>query len=220
MKYLDSEIFKNISQAEYEQIIHCFKPEIKQYKADSTICSFGCESDLIGIVRFGEVLICRSDINGVNSVLETQGPGGIFGEIFYRTSSIDEITVICKKDCEIMFISYHHLAGRCERACEHHTRLVENMLMLLAQKAVNLSERIDILSRRSTREKLLSFFLRSCPSDKHSFTLPFSFSALADYLCVDRSAMMRELKRLKDDGIISSNRREITLNNTFDSLIM
>lgn len=107
---------------------------------------------------------------------------------------------------------YQHIVNCFKpKACQHHTRLVENMLTLLAQKAIDLSERIDILSRRTTREKLLSYFSRICQSESQSFVLPLSYSALADYLCVDRSAMMREIKKLKDEGIIKTQKRKITI---------
>lgn len=212
MSYLNAPFFNGITPDEYKQIVDCFKPEIRHYKSGNTICSFDGHSDFIGIVRFGEISVFRNDINGIRTVLETQSSGGVFGEIFYRTDRIcDLIFVICEKDCEIMFIDYHKIAGRCEKACAHHTKLVENMLGLLAQKAINLSQRIDILSRRTTRDKLMSYFVCSCPHGKQSFTLPLSYSALADYLCVDRSAMMREVKKLKDDGIIKTQKREITL---------
>ena len=86
------------------------------------------------------------------------------------------------------------------------------MLRLIAEKAQRLSERVDVLSRRSIREKLLCYFQQQAEhAGSSTFILPFSLSVLADYIATDRSAMMRELKRLKDEGLVRSDGRKITL---------
>lgn len=214
LNYLSTPFFSGITKSEYEMIAECFNPEIRRYNTGNTICSFDGHSNFVGIVRSGKISIYRNDINGIRTVLETLSGGGIFGEIFYRANNsclCNSISVICEKDCEIMFIDYRKIVGRCEKACPHHTKIVENMLAMLARKTVDLSERIDILSRRTTREKLLSYFTFNCKSGKHKFTLPFSYSSLAEYLCVDRSAMMREIKKLKNEGIIDTKKREISV---------
>ena len=74
------------------------------------------------------------------------------------------------------------------------------------------SERVDVLSRRSIREKLLCYFNQLAEKEgSRTFQLPFSLSMLADYIATDRSAMMRELKRLKEEGVLRSEGRRITL---------
>ena len=86
------------------------------------------------------------------------------------------------------------------------------MLKLLSNKIVELNERVEILSKRSIRDKLLSYFeLLASDNPKRSFTLPFTYTDLADYLSVDRSAMMREIKNLKDEGFLKTNARKITI---------
>ena len=111
-----------------------------------------------------------------------------------------------------MFIDYPHILKRCERACTHHSLLVQNMLRLIAGKAQALSERVDVLSRRSIREKLLCYFRQlEEKTGSRTLQLPFSLSVLADYIATDRSAMMREMKRLKEEGVLRSEGRRITL---------
>ena len=113
----------------------------------------------------------------------------------------------------MLFIDYAHILKRCENACTHHSLLVQNMLRLMADKAQALSMRVDVLSRRSIREKLLCYFRQLADSGgKNTFTLPFSLSTLADYIATDRSAMMRELKRLREEGTVCSDGRKFTLN--------
>ena len=104
------------------------------------------------------------------------------------------------------------LAAPCVKACPCHKQLLENLLALFSRKAFALSERVEVLSCRSTREKLLCYF-RICAYESRSlsFTLPFTLSALADYICADRSAMMRELRHLKEQGIVCTDGRQIRL---------
>ena len=120
--------------------------------------------------------------------------------------------MICTKSCKIQFIDYAHLIRRCPKACSFHSLLVSNALQLISRQAIALGEHLEILSQRTTKEKLLCYF-EKLAQEQHSdsFTLPFSLSTLADYLSVDRSAMRRELKKLKAEGIVKSERKTFTL---------
>ena len=109
-------------------------------------------------------------------------------------------------------MSAEHLTRRCEKACTHHSRLVENMFHIMTGKAAALSERVEVLSRRSIREKLLCYFgLQTGGDDCGSFHLPFTLSALADYISADRSAMMREIRNLTDEGVLRRDGRNVEL---------
>ena len=124
----------------------------------------------------------------------------------------ESLEVVAQTPCVVLFIGYPHLFRRCENACTHHSILVQNMLGLLSNKAQALSERVDVLSRRSIREKLLCYFRQLAEkSGGDTFTLPFSFSVLADYIATDRSAMLRELRHLKEQGVLWTDGRKITL---------
>ena len=101
---------------------------------------------------------------------------------------------------------------RCEHACACHSRMVENLFRLVTEKATSLSERVEVLSRRSIREKLLRYFqLQAAKGHGPSFQLPFSLSALADYISADRSAMMRELKKMREEMLVTITGRQVTL---------
>ena len=107
---------------------------------------------------------------------------------------------------------YAHIMKRCENACAHHSRLVENMFRLVAGQARQLSRRVEVLSRRSIREKLLCYFqLCRLEAGGEEFTLPFTLSALADYISADRSAMMRELKKMREEGLVAIEGRRVKL---------
>ena len=210
-----SPLFQGISYDEYRLMMDCFHTVQKSFRPDELIYDFAAPAgNLVGIVEQGTAALIRIDEEGVSTVLEELGTGGVFGRnLAFAVAGSDSLEVVCRSSCDVIFIDYSHILKRCERACTHHSILVQNMLKLISDKAQSLSERVDVLSRRSIREKLLCYFRQLAErAGSDAFTLPFSLSVLADYIATDRSAMMRELKRLREEGIICSEGRRITLN--------
>ena len=209
-----SPLFRDISYEEYRRMLPCFQAVGRSYQADELIYDFAdAQQDDVGVIERGAAALIRIDEEGVATVMEELGPGGVFGRnLAFAGSAGDSLEVVCRTPCEVLFIDYPHILRRCESACAYHSTLVQNMLRLMADKAQALSERIDVLSRRSIREKLLCYFRQlSQQSGSRTFTLPFSLSTLADYIATDRSAMMRELKRLREEGVVCSEGRRFTL---------
>ena len=209
-----SPLFQDISYEEYCRMLDCFQAVQRSFRTDDLIYDFSSkESNAVGIIERGEASVIRIDKDGVSTVLEELSVGGVFGRtLAYAGSVRDSMEVVCRTPCDVLFIDYPHIFKRCEKACTHHSLLAQNMLRLMADKAQALSLRVDVLSRRSIREKLLCYFRQLSEQEgKQTFTLPFSLSTLADYIATDRSAMMRELKRLKEEGVIRSDGRKITL---------
>lgn len=196
----------------------CFHSVEKQYEHGELICTYGSSSESIGIVLEGTVQLLRTHLDGRQTILEQLGPGDIFSEtLSFVSENSSTVQVICSLRCRIQFIDYSHLIKRCPKACSFHSQLVSNALQMISQKAVHLSERLEVLSQRSIREKLLCYFgLLSEQNHSRTFSLPFSYSALADYLSVDRSAMMRELKRMRDENLVQTSRHQITLCESID----
>ena len=209
-----SPLFQDISYEEYSRLLTCFQAVQKSFRSDDLIYDFSSpQNDAVGIVERGCVALIRIDEEGVATVMEELGPGGVFGRtLAFAGASGDSLQVVCRTPCDVLFIDYPHILKRCENACNHHSVLVQNMLRLMSDKAQALSQRVDVLSRRSIREKLLCYFRQlSERAGSNTFTLPFSLSTLADYIATDRSAMMRELKRLREEGAIRSDGRQFTL---------
>ena len=209
-----SPLFQDISYEEYRSLLTCFQAVQKSFRSDDLIYDFSSpKNDAVGIVERGCAALIRIDEEGVATVMEELGPGGVFGRtLAFAGASGDSLQVVCRTPCDVLFIDYPHILKRCENACNHHSVLVQNMLRLMSDKAQALSQRVDVLSRRSIREKLLCYFRQlSERAGSNTFTLPFSLSTLADYIATDRSAMMRELKRLREEGVIRSDGRQFTL---------
>ena len=152
-------------------------------------------------------------MDGNRTILESLEEGGVFGEVLAFSGALgDSIYVTCRKDCRVLFLNYDRIVRQCEHACLHHSVLVQNLFRLLSSKVLHLSERVEVLSCRSIREKLLCYFYQqSAKQQSQTFVLPFTFSTLADYISTDRSAMMRELKRLREEGLVQTDNRKITL---------
>ena len=167
----------------------------------------------IGVLLSGSADLVRLDADGNRTILETLEEGGVFGEVLaFSGAGGDSIFLECRRDCRVLYLDYDQITKRCENACLHHSILVQNLFRLLSTKTLRLSERVEVLSRRSIREKLLCFFEQL--ADEHgsrTFPLPFSLSMLADYISADRSAMMREMRKMREEDLISTEGRSVTL---------
>ena len=206
-------LFRNITAEQWQDMQRCFGVVERSYRPDDVIYDFGDGGNRIGIVLSGSAVVERIDAQGNRAILEHLTPGGVFGEmLMFANVHGDSIRVLCEQPGRVCFMPYQALTKRCENACDHHSRLVENMFTLVADKATTLSERVEVLSRRSIRDKLLCYFaMQSAKGRGAAFTLPFTLSALADYISADRSAMMRELKKMRAEGIVEVKGRQVRL---------
>lgn len=209
MNYLS--IFNNIEEEDINKMLKCFEAKTRTYKKDSTIVNYIGNTSMIGIILKGKAELIRYDYLGNRTIIEILKENDIFGEVF-SNYNIDELSIKATEETTILFIDYYHITKICKKACPYHSKLVENVLNILSNKIVNSNERIEILAKRSTREKLLAYFeITAKQKLSKSFVIPFTYTDLADYLGVDRSAMQRELKNLKDEGFIKTNGKKITL---------
>ena len=213
MESVKSPIFEGISWDERHCMRDCFGMREQNFRAEEVVYEFDSASGVIGIITEGTAVLERIDENGSRSILEHLGTGSVFGEmLMFANVAGDHIAVVCEKPCQVWFMKGDQLTKRCEKACDHHSRMVENMFRLVAEKATTLSERVEILSRRSIRDKLMCYFgMQVAKTNSNRFTLPFSLSALADYISTDRSAMMRELKKMREEGLVDVSGRKVTV---------
>lgn len=210
-------LFQGIKKEEYEQMMICFHATEKHYSSGELVCTYDENSTLVGVVLEGTLQLLRTHMDGRQTILEQLEKGSIFGEsLSFISNSISPIQIYCSEKSRVLYIDYRHLIKRCYKACSFHSQLVNNALQMISQKAIQLSERLEVLSQRTIREKIQCYFsILSARAGSNHITLPFSYSTLADYLSVDRSAMMREMKKMKDQGLLRTARYEITLREDF-----
>ena len=208
-----SPLFDGISPESRAAMKTCFDVREQRFRADEVIYDFAARRDIIGILAEGSAVVERIDWQGGRTILEHLESGGVFGAmLMFENVAGDSITVIAEEPCRVWFMQDEHMTRRCEKACAHHSRLVENMFHIMTEKAAALSERVEVLSRRSIRDKLLCYFsLLASRAGGSGFSLPFSLSALADYISADRSAMMRELKKMREEHLLAVDGRAVTL---------
>ena len=208
-----SPLFEGIDESEIAVMLNCSNSQLKEFSAGDTVCRFESDRQCIGLVIKGEAELERVDYDGNRTVLEIVGEGDMFGQtLAFSNLTGDMLAVVCRKSASIVFIPADFVSGRCSNHCNKHNVLVHNMLAIISSKARSLSERVEVLSNRSIRDKLLNYFAIGCAKrGGNSFTLPFSLSTLADYICCDRSAMMRELASMRSEGIVSVDKREVVM---------
>ncbi|MCI8272558.1 MAG: Crp/Fnr family transcriptional regulator [Clostridia bacterium] len=190
----------------------CNKVQIKKFSKGETVTTYIEKRNQICIVLSGEVDLIRYDVNGNKTIISHFIDNEVFGEVFYPANTNNELFAIARKNSEVLFFTYDTLLYKCRRNCDFHKSLVSNLSELFLEQIIDLNLRIELLTKRSIRGKILTYFdILSKRSLRKTFSLPFSYTDLADYLSVDRSAMMREFKLLIDDGFIRKNGSKITL---------
>ena len=211
MDYTGFPIFQNIAEEDIERMMRCLRARQCSYESGELICEYDGAGREVGVLISGTAQLARIDYSGVRTILEHLERGSVFGEVLsFSARNGDSVSVACETPCWVLFLDYSHMMRPCENACEHHSQLIQNMFSLVTGQIQHLSQRVEVLSRRSIREKLLCYFAIQQGSEA-SFRLPFTFSTLADYISTDRSAMMRELRKLRNEGLVQVEGRQIAL---------
>lgn len=190
----------------------CNRVQTKKFVKGETVTTYIEKRNQICIVLSGEVDLIRYDFNGNKTIISHFVDNDIFGEVFFPANTNNELFAIARKNSEVLFFTYDTLFTKCRRNCEFHKTLTSSLSELFLNKIVELNLRIELLTKRSIRSKILSYFeLLSKNSLRRTFILPYSYTDLADFLSVDRSAMMREIKLLIEEGFIKKNGSKITI---------
>lgn len=206
-------LFAGITPQEIDVLLGCLHPVHRTYRKDDVIWQEGARVHTVGLVLRGRAVILRDDFWGNRSILEEAGTGGLFGEAYACTPGLPlAVSVVAAEECEVLFVEIADALTVCGQACGFHNRLVHNLMHILAEKNLVLSRKIDYLSRRSIREKLLAYL--SDQAELHGspvFDIPFNRQQLADYLAVDRSALSQVLSGMKQEGLLDFRRSRFTL---------
>ncbi len=206
------QLFAGIDDDGLKRLNQCMRMRVTRYRAGEQITSLGSQLEKLGILLEGRGHIELSDAEGTCTRVENLRAGDVFGELFYLPREDKLCVVAADTECRVMFLDWAHVIRPCTQSCDVHGRLIANLFQLAAEKTRQLSAYTDILSQRSLRQKLLTYLedlVRETGSRR--VALPMSLAALSEYLCVDRSAMMRELKNMKAEGILDTDKRVITL---------
>lgn len=198
-------LFEGIGQEELPRMLGCLNAGTAVYRKGEIILREGEPVRRVGVVVSGQVQVVKEDFSGNRNILAEIVPGGLFAESYACVHSVSlPVTVVSAAESVILWLDYTGIVSPCASACGFHTRLVENMMSVLASKNILLSRKIEHISKRTTREKLLAYLSdQAAEQGSREFEIAFNRQELADYLCVDRSAMSGELGKMQREGILS-----------------
>lgn len=206
-------LFRDIEETDLLRMLTCLRARTEVFDKKYTILAAGYPAKYMGIVLSGTVQVIQVDLDGNKSILASFGPGQVFGEAFaIAMTPTMPVSVVAAEESEVMLIDAGHIIHTCETPCVFHQQLIFNLMRDLADKAIFFHQKLEIASRRSTREKLLTYLqFQASRTETQSFEIPFNRQELADFLDVDRSGLSVEIGKLAKEGILESNRNRFTL---------
>ncbi len=213
MKNANSPLFVGINVNDRKKLYNClFAREVK-FEAGAEICSYNSENGVLGMITHGKSEIRKIDRNGNSTILEQLNKFSVFSDLFaYTATDANFIGVYATEPTTVTFFDYGAVFKRCKSACSYHSIFVSNLMNIVINKSKQLSQRVEILSNKTIRDKILSYVSITVKTlGTTTFDLPMSLTKFSEYLCVDRSAMMRELKKLNDQNILKVNKRNFTV---------
>lgn len=202
-------LFSQIDRQDIPGLLACLGASVRQFKRHQQILSEGDPAKYVCVLLKGSAAVINQDIYGNRSILSHIGAGELFGESFACAGeAILPVSVVANEDCEVMLIDCYRITTSCSNACGFHNRMIHNLLQAVARRNLEFHQKLEIIAKRTTREKLMAYLLtRAKATGSREFTIPYDRQALADYLGVERSAMSAELSKLQRDGILQTNRR-------------
>ena len=206
-------LFQGVQEADMEAMLACLGA--KQYTAGKGTTIF-CEGDpavYVGIVLSGAIRVIREDYYGNRSIVAHMEPGEVFGESFACAGVRSlPVSVVAEEDCRYLLIDCQRITVSCTSACAFHSRMIYNLLQLVARKNLVFNQKLEITSKRTTREKLMAYLMSQCKlQGKEEFTIPYDRQALADYLEVDRSGLSAEISKLRKEGKLLCDKNRFRL---------
>lgn len=206
-------LFDRIGDESLKEMLGCLNAKERSYKKGDVVFAEGDKAKYLGIVLEGSVQLVRVDYYGNRSILANIEPPQLFGEAF-ACAGLKSLPVdaVAATDTRILLLDAQRIARPCGNACPCHGQTILNLLHIVAKKNLVLHQKIEITSKRSTREKLMTYLLLQAKNAKsHTFTVPYDRQELADYLEVDRSGLSAEISKLRNEKVLECRRSTFTL---------
>lgn len=206
-------LFSGVGEDEIRRMLGCLRAGVRSYSRGEYVFRRGEAAGAVCVLLSGELLAQNDDYWGNRSIMGRIGVGEVFGEAHAaRHNDVSRCDVVAQRDSTVMFFDVLRMLSVCSSACRHHTAVVQNLFFSVSEKNVGLEKKLDHLSRRTTREKLISYLSEEARlNGSPDFSIPFNRQQLADYLSVDRSAMSNELCKMRDEGLILFEKNKFTL---------
>lgn len=208
-----SPLFHGMGDNEILMMLNCLSSKVETFDKGDYIFYVGDSINSMGMVLTGTIHIVEEDYLGNRNLLGSVTNSQLFGEDYACDPTMKlSVSIYAAEKTQVLTMNVQKVTTVCTTACKFHTRLIQNLLAVLAKKVEELTKKIKHNSKRTTREKLLSYLSEQAEIAKNNrFSIPFNRQELADYLSVDRSAMSNELCKMRDEGIIEFNKNKFNL---------
>lgn len=206
-------LFNGIRVEDLRAMLDCIGGRTMSVSKGQSVFREGDPATHVGMVLSGAVRMVREDFYGNRSIVAHIGPAELFGET-YACAGIASlpISVVADEDSQVLLMDCRRITTSCCNACEFHNRMVFNLLRLVATKNLVFDQKIQVTSKRTTREKLMTYLLDQAKlQGSNIFTIPFDRQELADYLEVDRSGLSAEISKLRREGVLESEKNQFVL---------
>jgi len=206
-------LFAGVDRADLGAMMGCLGAAEIAVKKNRPIFEEGGPARSVGILLSGRAQIVRTDYYGNRSIMASVAPGELFGEAF-ACADVEAlpVSVIAAEDSRALLIDVERIMTACDRACSFHSQMIYNLLKIVANKNLVLHQRAEITSRRTTRDKLMTYLLLQAKRTRSDvFDIPFDRQGLADFLEVDRSGLSAEIGRLKKAGVLDCHKNRFRL---------
>lgn len=198
-----SPLFAAIDENELPVLLGCLGAVTSEVAKGGFALLAGDKPDHIGILLDGKLEISREDAAGNRALIASLNPGDFYGEaLACAGAEHSPVSVSASQKSTVLRIAFARILISCPNSCGFHTRLIVNMVGIIARKNLVLQSRMEILDKKTIRERLLLYLSQEFIRHGSSFAIPFDRAELSEYLAVDRSALSREMGRLRDEGII------------------
>lgn len=216
-KYLETlqkcPLFAQVSQEEVQQMLCCLGARTVHGAKRETLIAEGTSAQEFGIVLSGSVQMVRVDYYGNRSLVDEIPPSGMFCETFAcADAETVPVDVVVKEEGDMMFVNCRHITQVCSHACGHHQQMIYNLMRAVALKNLQYDRKLEILSRRTTRDKLMTYLAWQAKlAGSRAFEIPYDRQELADYLEVERSGLSAEIGKMKREGLIRVEKNRFEL---------
>ncbi len=206
------QLFAGIKEDEIESMLSCLQARSEHYIKGEYVLRCGQPHNSISVLVEGQLHIQHDDYWGNRSIISTVDIGDMFGEAYATGSEALLNDVVAIEDSTVIHLDVNRVLTVCSNSCRFHSLIVHNLFYAISEKNRRLVGKLGHMSKRSTREKLLSYLSEQAQKQNSaSFVIPFNRQQLADFLSVDRSAMSNELCKMRDDGLIRFEKNQFTL---------
>ena len=210
---LDYPLFFGVKEKDMIPMLNCLGGKVRKFKKGEYIFFEQDDVRQIGIIISGSVDMVKEDIWGNKTMLVRMKKEELFGETF--SCGVEQSSVVsfyASSNTEVLFLPFDRVMHSCSMTCVFHHRLIENMVHIIANKNRDLMRKVEVVSKRTIREKILAYLsIQAQSTNQRYFDIPLGRVELAEYLCVDRSALTRELAKMKEEGILDFDRNSFRI---------